>query len=118
MVVGPSHCRSENEYLLGANEGWRENVDQLTSMSPRHGVLERLGMYVRSHLGGDFIGKRHIALLKYGVHPANADAMRAFQMTHSWVLACSDHPDHGLVVVIEDKIGILTAQLLPQSNGR
>ena len=87
--------------FLGTNESRRKDVDQLTRMSPGNGVLERLGMNIRSHLGGDLVSKRHIALLEDGMHPPNADAMGTFQMTHSRILARANHPDHGLVVVIE-----------------
>ena len=104
--------------FLGTNEGGRKNVDQLTRMSPRHGVLERLGMDIRSHLGSDLIGKRHIALLEDRMHPANADAMGSLQVAHGRILARANHSNHGLVVVIEDEVGVSTPQLLPQSNGR
>ena len=61
--------------LLRTNEGRQKDVDQLTRMSPRNGVLERLGMDIRSHLGGNFVGKGDVTLLEDGAHPANADAM-------------------------------------------
>ena len=94
-----------------------KNVDQLTRMGPRHGVLERLGMNIRSHLGSDLVSKRHIALLEDRVHPANADAMGSLQVTHGRILARANHPNHGLVVVIKDEVGVSTPQLLPQGNG-
>ena len=92
--------------LLGTNESRRKDVDQLTRVSPGNGVLERFGMNIRSHLGGDFVGKGNVPLLKDGMHPANADAMCTFQMTHSRILAHANHRDHGLVVVIEDEVGV------------
>ena len=91
--------------FLGTNEGRRKNVDQLTRMSPRHGVLERLGMDIRSHLGSDLIGKRHVALLEDRMHPANADAMGSLQVAHGRILARANHSNHGLVVVIKDEVG-------------
>ena len=62
-------------------------------------------MNIRRHLGGDFVGKGNVPLLKDGMHPANVDAMCTFQMTHSRILARTNHPDHGLAVVIEDGWG-------------
>ena len=87
-------------------------------MSPRHGVLERLGMDIRSHLGSDLISKRHIAFLEDRVHPANADAMGSLQVTHGGILARANHSNHGLVIVVEDEVRVSTPQLLPQGNGR
>ena len=104
--------------FLGTNESRRKDVDQLTRMSPRNGVLERLGMNIRSHLGGDLVSKRHIALLEDGMHPPTADAMGTFQMTHGRILARANHPDHGLIVVIEDEVRVSTPQLLPKRDGR
>ena len=92
--------------LLGTNEGRRSDVDQ-------YGVLARLGMNIRSHLGGDLISKRHVTLLEDGMHPPNAYAMGTFQVTHSRILARANHS-----VVVEDEVGVSTPQLLPKSNGR
>ena len=97
--------------LLGSNEGRRKDVHQLTRMGPRHGVLERLGMDIRRHLGSDLIGKRNVSFLKDGVHPTNADAVGTLQMTHSRILARADHPDHGLIVVVEDEVGVSTPSI-------
>ena len=103
--------------LLGTTEGRRKNVDQLTRVSPRNGVLERLGMDIRIHLGGDLISKGNVVLLEDGMHPPNADAMGTFQVAHCWILSRANHPDHGLIVVI-DNVGVSTPQLLPKGNGR
>ena len=87
-------CMSRTHQIhdfLRTNEGRRKDVDQLTRMSPRDGVLERLGMDIRSHLGSDFIGKRHVALLEDRVHPTNADAMGSLQVAHSRILARANH---------------------------
>ena len=97
--------------FLGTNEGRRKDVDQLTRMSPRHGVLERLGMDIRRHLGSDLIGKRNVPFLKDRMHPANADAVSTLQMTHGRILVCADHPDHGLIVVVEDEVGVSTPSI-------
>ena len=104
--------------LLGTNEGRRKDVDQLTRVSPGNGVLERFGMNIRSHLGGDFVGKGNVPLLKDGMHPANAVAMCTFQMTHSRILARANHPDHGLVVVIEDEVGASCCQRVTAGSPR
>ena len=39
-------------------------------------------------------------------------------MTHGGVLARAYHANHGLVVVIEDEIGVFATKLLPKGNGR
>ena len=64
-------------------------------------------MNVRGHLGGDFASKGHVPCLKDGMHPANTDTVSTFEMTHRWILACTNHSNHGLVVVIEDEVGVL-----------
>ena len=64
-------------------------------------------MNIRGHLGSDLIGKRHVA-----------DAMGTFQVTHSRILARANHSDHGLIVVVEDEVGVSTPQLLPKGDGR
>ena len=75
-------------------------------------------MDIRSHLGVDLISKGNVALLENGMHPPNVDAMGTFQVAHSRILARANHPDHGLIVVIEDEVGVVTPQLLPKCNGR
>ena len=120
LLVGALLVRGAHQIhdLLGTNEGRRKNIDQLTRVSPGNGVLERFGMDIRSHLGRDRISKGNVAFLENGMHPPNADAMGAFQVAHSRILARANHPDHGLIVVIEDEVGVSAPQLLPQGNGR
>ena len=63
-------------------------------------ILEGLGMNIRGHLGSDFIGKRDIPFRKDGMHPADANPMSAFKVTHGGILARAYHADHGLIVVV------------------
>ena len=104
--------------ILGTKLLRRKDVDQLTSMRPRHGILKGLGVDVRSHLVSDFVGKRDVPFLKYGMHPTNADPVRTLQMAHGRILARTNHTDHGLIVVVEDEVGVFATELLPQCYGR
>ena len=79
-------------------------------MHPRNGVLERLGVYIRGHLGSDLVSKRYIPFLKDGMHAANIDPVSSFEMTHCRILTRANHADHGLVIVVEDEVGGLCHQ--------
>ena len=45
---------------------------------------------------------------------ASADPVRTFQMTHRRVLACADHTNHGLVVVVKHEVGVFAPNQTPQ----
>ena len=67
--------------VLRADQLGRKDVDEMTRMRPLKRVLERFGVDVRSHLGRDVVGKRHISCMR----PANA------YMAHGGTLAHTNH---------------------------
>ena len=95
-----------------------EHVDEFEYDLPLGGIVEALGVDVRSHAGRHLVAEGEIAVGKLFVEEGNTHAVSSSKVAHGGIPPMSHHLDHCHVVLVEVHLGFVGEESLPQNHRR